>query len=356
MSTHAENWARLVQRTRHTPLFGEPQVVVRSGRVTIRRKRAKLLFTSIVLLTFTPIFSYGAYDRIAAAVVRGSPTGWYAGILALMFAFIAGYVLVRQTVLTGRLSWESDGRTLTVRYGFVLSPQQLELDARILGASVQPSSETNLARGGFFGKRGLHIVALRWPAQSDDEAYLIWSFGAVDAVKAFDALASFVGAESVNRLVDRIELSDGRTVELSKGATWQAGRYHWRANKVAFRSSRFVEIKQKLLRTGHGGTTFADPPAYPCRLVRKDGRLDIRFSDGHEESVDLSKCLAVQVCKQEPPGGLTRYEVNLVIRSPELRRKNLLSYDCDVNEEPADLHCIAQQLGSMCGLPVLNHL
>ena len=67
-------------------------------------------------------------------------------------------------------------------------------------------------------------------------------------------------------------------------------------------------------------------------------------------------CVALQLCKEEIAGDLTRYEINLIEDSFKGNRINLMSFDLDPQESPHQPRQAAEDLGQLLDCEVVDHL
>ena len=95
---------------------------------------------------------------------------------------------------------------------------------------------------------------------------------------------------------------------------------------------------------------------YPVRIETNDEAIRIIYSNHDEKSVPQVDCVALQLCKEEIPERVTRYEINLIEDSFKGNRINLMSFDLPPHESPDQPRRAAEQLGELLDLEVLDHL
>ena len=346
-------WDRLVGKTRRRPLIAFAEAVGTHDGCQVRTKRVNRIVGLIGSFAFGTICTFPAFQWFQSKAQHNGPHIADPGTtLALAVLGLLGVALLmlflRLLLFRAEISWKNEGDTLNVQYGFRLFPRVLVLNWDEIGAVVQDATDAGLSSGW----RGFRVVSLQRQDRENEEVHLAYCYGSDPALAIYENLRAFVGQPSTNRLVFLVYLPDGRMIELSRSATWDAGRTHVRRNIVEFPTGHSVAIDQTLRRHEHR----PDPPPHPELLESKLDSIRIQYSDKNYESIPIVNCAALQICMEDQPANLSRYEINLVLYSPEGKRVNLVSYDIPPSSEPADFRKVAQRMSQTFGLMLMDHL
>ncbi len=149
-------------------------------------------------------------------------------------------------------------------------------------------------------------------------------------------------------------LADGSPLRVDCLATWEAGHMRtYRSQLTVVANAAEIE------RTAFGeNRNIVDRAAdvYPVLIESNDRSIRLVYSNHDEKSVPRIDCVAVQLCKENISGRLTRYEINLIEDSFKGNRINLMSFDLSPHESPHEPRHAADQLGQLLDCEVVDHL
>jgi len=339
----AEVFARLARRTRRNPLINTPQVLNLGDRTLIRRNHRRMLLPLLFLGVVGCGMAVGGYQQFQfedPSQYRRTVGGTLLGVSACLLCLAAWSVLWQ-----GLVAWDRDSDSLMVRYGCSLFPRWIQLD-KPLNVALQRGHDAGVIW------KNHSVVSLTQGNHDGPAFHLAYAQSSDTTLATYHELAGFVDGECTNNLTFKVMLPSGRWIKLVRQATWQAGRGHYRRNIVHFRSPRVATIEQELTRFGDAH----EPRPYVSRLELRDDAIAFEYSDGRTENIRQSECLALQICKEDWTMRYSRYEINLVLRSPRGKRVNLVSYDSPPDEEPADIYDTAEQITAMFDLQTMDHI
>ncbi len=244
----------------------------------------------------------------------------------------------------------ADADEVIVRYGFFLLPTRLVLNRQSVVVDFQVGAKTELHRtwGGF------KIVLLRH-VETQEVAHLGYTVQSDDALRLFDVLSRILAEGSRNYTQAVITLADGSLLRVDCLATWEVGHKRRYKSRLSVIAENAAEIKRRAFSRDRAIVDRA-ADVYPVRIETNDEAIRIVYSNHDEKSVPQVDCVALQLCKEEIAGRLTRYEINLIEDSFKGNRINLMSFDLSPHESPDEPRRAAEQLGELLDLEVLDHL
>jgi hypothetical protein len=325
------DWNRLVRKTRKRPLMFDPNAVQTAEGTKVRPKLGRLAF----------IIGCGDF---------------FAGLLFFMsepMAVTVGFVLwavIHELCFPRSVFIPADADEVIVRYGFFLLPTRLVLNRQSVVVDFQVGAKTELHRtwGGF------KIVLLRH-VETQEVAHLGYTMQSDDALRLFDALSRILAEGSRNYTQAVITFADGSLLRVDCLATWEVGHKRRYKSRLSVVAENAAEIKRKAFSRDRSIVDRA-ADVYPVRIESKDESIRIVYSNHDEKLVSWDDCVAIQLCKEEIAGRVTRYEINLIEDSFKGNRINLMSFDLPPHESPHEPRDAAEQLGQLLDCEVVDHL
>jgi hypothetical protein len=201
---------------------------------------------------------------------------------------------------------------------------------------------------------GFKIVLLRH-VETQEVAHLGYTVQRDDSLRLFDALSRILAEGSRNYTQAVITLADDSLLRVDCLATWEVGHERRYKSRLSVIAENAAEIKR---RAFSGDRSVVDRAAdvYPVRIETNDEAIRIVYSNHDEKSVPQVDCVALQLCKEEIPERVTRYEINQIEDSFKGNRINLMSFDLSPYESPDEPRHAAEQLGQLLDCEVVDHL
>lgn len=294
--------------------------------------------------------------RLAMVIVVG---GGFAGLLfflsdsKVVILVPVGLVLwavIHQLCFPRSVCIPADADEVIVQYGFFLLPTRLVLNRQSVVVDYQVGAKTELHRTW----RGFKIVLLRH-VETQEVAHLGYTVQSDDALRVFDVLSRILAEGSRNYTQAVITLADDSLLRVDRLPTWEVGHKRRYKSRLSVIDENAAEINRRAFSRDR---SIVEPAAdvYPVRIETNDGAIRIIYSNHDEKSVLQVDCVALQLCKEEIPERVTRYEINLIEDSFKGDRINLVSLDLPPDESPDEPRRAAEQLGKLLGLKVVDHL
>ncbi len=327
------DWNRLVRKTYRRPLMFDPNAVQTAEGTKVRPKLERLVWITGGGVFFAGLLLF-ITGSMATTLVPGGLVLWAA---------------IHQLCFPRSVFIPADADEVIVRYGFFLLPTRLVLNRQSVVVDFQVGAKTELHRtwGGF------KIVLLRH-VETQEVAHLGYTMQRDDALRLFDALSRILAEGSRNYTQAVITLADGSPLRVDCLATWEAGHFRtYRSQLTVVANAAEIE------RTAFGeNRNIVDRAAdvYPVLIENNDRSIRLVYSNHDEKSVPRIDCVAVQLCKENISGRLTRYEINLIEDSFKGNRINLISFDLSPHESPHEPRHAADQLGQLLDCEVVDHL
>ncbi len=328
------DWNRLVRKTRRRPLMFDPIAVQTAEGTKVRPKLARLAFIIGVGVFFAGLLFFITGSK-AATLVPGGLVLW---------------AVIHQLCFPRSVFIPADADEVIVRYGFFLLPTRLVLNRQSVVVDFQVGAKTELPRGW----RGFKIVLLRH-VETQEVAHLGYTMKSDDALRVFDALSRILAEGSRNYTQAVITLADDSLLRVDCLATWEVGHKRRYKSRLSVIAENAAEIKRRAFSRDRSVVDRA-ADVYPVRIETNDEAIRIIYSNHDEKSVPQVDCVALQLCKEEIPERVTRYEINLIEDSFKGNRINLMSFDLPPHESPDQPRRAAQQLGELLDLEVVDHL
>ncbi len=328
------DWNRLIRKTRRRPLMFDPNAVQTAEGTKVRPKLARLAFVIGCGVFFAGLLFFMAESKAVTLV----PVG------------LVLWAVIHQLCFPRSVFIPADADEVIVRYGFFLLPTRLVLNRQSVVVDYQIGAETELHRtwGGF------KIVLLRH-VETQEVAHLGYTMQRDDALRLFDVLSRILAEGSRNYTQAVITLDDDSLLRVDRLATWEAG--HWRKYKsrLSLVAPNAAEIERRAFGKNRKVVDRAADIS-PVRIETSDESIRLMYSNQDEKYVPRDDCVAVQLCKEDIPERLTRYEINLIEDSFMGNRINLMSFDLSPHESPDEPRRAAEELGELLDLEVLDHL
>ena len=328
------DWNRLVRKTRKRPLMFDPNAVQTAEGTKVRPKLERLVW-----ITGGGVFFAGLlFFMLGSMAVALVPVG------LVLWAVIHELCFPRSVFIP------ADADEVIVRYGFFLLPTRLVLNRQSVVVDFQVGAKTELHRtwGGF------KIVLLRH-VETQEVAHLGYTVQSDDALRLFDVLSRILAEGSRNYTQAVITLADDSLLRVDCLATWEVGHKRRYKSRLSVIAENAAEIKRRAFSRDRSVVDRA-ADVYPVRIETNDEAIRIIYSNHDEKSVPQVDCVALQLCKEEIPERVTRYEINLIEDSFKGNRINLMSFDLPPHETPDQPRRAAEQLGELLDLEVLDHL
>lgn len=328
------DWNQLVCKTRRRTLMYDPIAVQTAEGTKVRPKLERLLFIIGGGIFFAGLLFFLTESKATTLIPGG----------LVLWAVIDHVCFPRSVFIP------ADAHEVIVRYGFFLLPTRLVLNRQSVVVDFQVGSKTELHHtlGGF------KIVLLRH-VEIPEAAHLGYTMQSDAALRLFDVLSRILAEGGRNYTQAVITLEDDSLLRVDSLATWEVGPERRYDSQLSVVAGNAAEINRRIFS---GDRSIVDRAAdvYPVRIETNDEAVRIVYSNHDEKSIPQFDCVALQLCKEEIAGRVTRYEINLIEDSFMGNRINLMSFDLSPRVSPQEPRHAAEQLGDILNLEVADHL
>lgn len=331
------DWNRLVRKTRKSPLMYDPNAVQTAEGTKVRPKLERLVWTIGGGVFFAGLLIFLS-EPMGVTLVSLVPVG------LVLWAVIYELCFPRSVFIP------VDADEVIVRYGFFLLPTRLVLNRQCVVADFQVGAKTELHSS----LRGMKIILLRH-VETQEVVHLSYTVQSDDSLRLFDVLSRILAQGSRNYTQAVITLADDSLLRVDCLATWEVGHERRYKSQLSVIDENAAEIERRAFSRDRSIVDLA-ADVYPVRIETNDEAIRIIYSNHDEKSVPHDDCVALQLCKEEIPERVTRYEINLIEDSFMGNRINLMSLDLPPHETPDQPRCDAEQLGELLNLEVVDHL